>query len=296
MPKLAGNGFELYFEDAGSGVPVVYVHGGFASLDTTLRDLTPFTWTWQKDFADEFHFITYDRRGCYRSTCPEEGYELINQARDLESLLDHLHLKSVHVIASSAGGPIAITFAATRPHRVRSLVLTGTGLNLFPLGEPASDLVRQSILLLQREGAEVAFDQRPAGVEVSFRVLWAQDEMVEQGALQEYWNQQRVLAQKATTLSRTQRIHHFVAELRNIKAYMDADVSTFAKQLVSPTLVLHGGNDRKIPLAWAEEMARIIPTAQFQVMRGASHNLMICNAEARRTVKEWIRQIEETIE
>ncbi len=296
MPKITVNGFELYFEDAGSGVPVVYIHGGFASLDTILLDLAPFAWTWEKDLADEFHFITYDRRGCYRSSCPEEGYELINQAHDLESLLEHLHITSIHVIGSSAGGPIAITFAATQLNRVRSLVLVGTGLNLFPRGEPVSDLIRQQILLLHRDGAEVAFDQRPAGVEVSFKVLWEQEEMAERGTLQEYSNQQRVLAQEAAKLPKGQRIRHYIAELRNMKAYMDTDVSVYARQLAVPTLVLHGSNDREVPPAWAEQMARIIPTAQFQVMQGASHSLMIRNPEARRTVKEWIRRVEEITE
>jgi len=296
LPKITVNGFDLYFEDAGSGVPVVYIHGGFASLDTALVDLAPFAWTWEKDFADEFHFIAYDRRGCYRSTCPEEGYELINQAHDLESLLEHLHVPSTHVIGSSAGGPIAIMFAASQPSRTRSLVLVGTGLNLFPRGEPISDLIRQQVFLLERAGAEVAYDQRPSGVEVSFRILWEQEEMAERGTLQEYWTQQRALTQKATKLPRGQRIRHYVAELRNMKAYMDTDVSVYAKQLAVPALVLHGSNDREVPLAWAEEMARTIPTAQFQVMEGASHSLVIRNPEARHKVKEWIRRIEETTE
>src|SRR5688572_10833216 len=128
MPYLTVNDCTLYYETAGEGSPVVYVHGGFASLDTTLRDLTPYNWDWEQNFARQFHFIAYDRRGCYRSSSPETGYDLATQARDLAGLLDSLNIPAVHLIGSSAGGPIAIVFAAQWPQRVRSLVLVGTAL------------------------------------------------------------------------------------------------------------------------------------------------------------------------
>lgn len=294
MPKTMIDGFELYYEDAGTGAPVVYVHGGFASLDTTLGDPVALGWTWENDFAGEFHFITYDRRGCYRSACPEDGYALADQAHDLHTLLEHLQVNSAHVIGSSAGGHIALTFAATQPERVRSLILVGTGLNLFPRGERVSDLIREQVELLEREGAEAAFDRRPAGVEVSLGVLWEPEEMAERGTLDEYWNRHNALARRAAALPREQRVRHYAAELRNMQAYMDADVSIYATQIAVPTLVLHGSNDRAVPLAWAAEMAQTIPAAQFHVMPGASHSLVIRSAEARRRVKEWIKRIEGT--
>ncbi len=39
MPRVTVNGCELYYETGGAGAAVVYVHGGFAGLDTVLRDL-----------------------------------------------------------------------------------------------------------------------------------------------------------------------------------------------------------------------------------------------------------------
>ena len=124
----------MYYQAAGCGEPVVYVHGGFPSLASVLlglpRDRSE--WGWEHDFADHFRFVSYDRRGCYRSSCPENGYGLIDMAEDLEGLLDELSIPSVHLIGSSAGGPIATAFAATRAGRTRSLSLTGTASNLFP--------------------------------------------------------------------------------------------------------------------------------------------------------------------
>src|SRR5438876_81561 len=170
MPYAVVNGVTLYYEQGGDGPPVGYIHGGFASLSMALQELTAEEvpqWTWEGDFARHFHFLWYDRRGCYRSERTTAGYALENQARDLAGLLDHLGMESAHHIGSSAGGPISLVFAAMWPECTRSLVLTGSGLDLFPHGDPPSDIIREQIALLERDGAESAFEQRPAGVEAT---------------------------------------------------------------------------------------------------------------------------------
>ena len=108
MPKANVNGFEMYYEDGGEGPALVFIHGGFPSLQSALNAPVPYDWGWERDFAQHFHFVWYDRRGCYRSASPPEGYDLLNQARDLEGLLDYLHIPSTHLIGSSAGGPILV--------------------------------------------------------------------------------------------------------------------------------------------------------------------------------------------
>ncbi len=127
MATAEVNGFWTRYEEYGQGNPVVFVHGGFASLGRTLLDPGEYEWgQWEREFARHFRFITYDRRGCGRSSCPPEGYGIENQARDLVALLDHLGLASANVVGSSAGGLIALAFAALYPQRARSLVLVGT--------------------------------------------------------------------------------------------------------------------------------------------------------------------------
>lgn len=164
MLKVWINGIELHYEEAGEGPPVVFLHGGFASLANVLRELKPYDWSWEWDFARHFRFVWYDRRGCYRSSLPEDDdFSLTTQAQDLEQLLDRLCISSAHIVASSAGGPIAICFAATRPDRVRLLVLVGTGLNLFPQDDPFSQTLRALIRTLEVSGPEAAYDRGPRG-------------------------------------------------------------------------------------------------------------------------------------
>ncbi len=295
MPRISLNGFELYYEERGTGAPVIYVHGGFPSLDMVLRDLQPYDWTWENDFAAQFRFITYDRRGCYRSSCPDDGYDLLNQAHDLECLLSHLQVGSVHLIGSSAGGPIALVFAATRTSCVRSLILAGTALDLFPRGDPAGDLLREHVRLLEEDGAESAFEKRPEGVEVTLRVLWEPEEAEERGTIKEYWDQHRKWAEQAMRLPKAQRIQYYAAELKSIRAYMDVDLSAYARQVTVPTLVLHGSNDREVPLAWAEALARTLGTAQLHILKGQSHSVLIRSSEARKKAISFIEQFERDI-
>ena len=49
---------ELYYQSEGQGAPVVYVHGGFAGLDTVLRENE---WDWENYFPAHCQFVTYDR-------------------------------------------------------------------------------------------------------------------------------------------------------------------------------------------------------------------------------------------
>ncbi len=109
--------WRMHVEEGGDGSPAVFVHGGFPSLLTEIRneEYRDGTWTWEAELAQSHRFVWYDRRGCYRSSAPEHGYELETQAGDIGRLLDHLGLETAHVIGSSAGGPISIVFAATNP-------------------------------------------------------------------------------------------------------------------------------------------------------------------------------------
>lgn len=295
MPTMSANGFEMYYQVAGCGEPLVYVHGGFPSLASVLLDLPmdASEWGWEHDFADHFQFVSYDRRGCFRSGCPEDGYGLLDGARDLEGLLDELGISSAHLIGSSAGGPIAIVFAATRASRTRSLTLAGTAVDLFPPDDITRVVVEQ-IAHLQELGPDAAFDRRPSGVEVSLGVLWEPPEREERGTLAEYWERQSLLNSRAEEIPWTERVRHYAAELTAIKGYIDVDVAQYARQVRVPTLVLHGSNDREVPVEWGRKLARTIPEARLDVFDGASHSLMIRDRKARGRVIDFIQEVGDT--
>jgi len=291
MPTIINNGIELYYEHRGPGIPVIYVHGGFASLATVLQEPSD-EWSWENDFAAQFHFIWHDRRGCYRSSCPQDGYDLNSQARDLKVVIDSLQLDKVHVIGSSAGGPISIVFAAQHPDRIRSLILTGTGLTLFPDADAASSIIREQLSILDQHGSDYAFDHRPSEIEVSFGVLWEPAEMQARRTLTEYTAKQHVLITKAQTLPKAERVRRYVAELNNIRAYIGVDIHQYAHAVTAPTLILHGSEDREVPVPWGQELAQSMRTSQFHLLQGGSHSLMIRDALARQLAIDFLRRHE----
>ena len=118
---MSGRALDLAFSDErGVGEPVLLVHG-FAHNRAVWRatiDRLP----------DRWRPIAVDLRGHGESPwSPEGDYALESHAADLARLVDHLGLDSLHVVAHSLGGQIALLFAAACPIRIRSLTLVDTG-------------------------------------------------------------------------------------------------------------------------------------------------------------------------
>lgn len=284
MPTLNANGFTMYYEQDGAGAPLVYVHGGNTSLLHALHyGRRPFSWRWRQDFVDRSHFLWYERRGCYRSSTPDGGYDLESQANDLLMLLDHLGIEHTHVIGMSAGGPISVVFAALHPKRVRSLTLVSTGLDLWQCTDPKTALVRAQLATLQRAGAEAAFNQRPADVVVSLDALWEREETALLGTLDAWNEQQQILAREAAMISRAERVRRYAAELLDITAGMGVDLRSYTSRVVARSIVIHGSNDRIIPVESARALAASIPGAAWRFVAGEGHQMLFTNPDVRHT-------------
>jgi pimeloyl-ACP methyl ester carboxylesterase len=280
--------FTMHYRRGGAGEPVVVVHGGFACLGRTLYDPEEYEWSWEHELAREVDLVTYDRRGCRLSSRADDGYELERQVGDLEALLDRLDLGAAHVIGSSAGGPIALLFAAARPRRTRSLVLVSTGLDLFPRGDPITELVREQVAVLAQDGPAAAFEARPVGVEVWFETLWRRADAEARDELDAHLAEEARLAARATGLPRDERVRWYATELRSIAAYLDLDLRPAARRVTAPTLVLHGERDEIVPVARGRELAAAVPGARLHLVRGGFHNLLHVSDDARRTALAFV--------
>lgn len=122
MPTCATNDIETYYERAGSGHPIVFVHGGW--LDHRM-------WAPQVEmFAEEYEVITYDVRGHGRTGgSAEERYTVELFAADLLALVETFDIERPIVCGLSLGGMIAQTYAARYPTRLRALVLADTAVS-----------------------------------------------------------------------------------------------------------------------------------------------------------------------
>ena len=277
------NGCDIFHEWGGSGETIVFVHGGFPNLTTLIRreEAAAWTWGWEHDFAERSRFVWYDRRGCYRSSTPSDGYDLHNQVEDLDQLMDDLDIDTCHLIGSSAGGPISLLFAATRPSRIRSLALCGTASDLFPDDDSATQQIKAYIEAIERAGNDALLSARPPGTEVFLDALWEPDEARERGETDEYETRLGLETEQALALPPQERQHYYAIEAKAMQAYMNLDLHRNLAAVSCRTLVVHGENDRMVPLTWGESLAAELPNAQLHTVPNGPHGLVTRSPEVR---------------
>ena len=127
MPDLTtDDGVPLFYEDTGSGAPVVFVHefaGDARSWEPQVRYL-----------SRRYRCITYSARGYPPSGVPDDpgAYSQDRARDDVLAVLDALDVERAHVVGLSMGGFATLHFGLAYPERARSLVLAGVGYGAEP--------------------------------------------------------------------------------------------------------------------------------------------------------------------
>lgn len=113
---------QLYFQVAGTGEPVVLIHGNAGDHRH-----------WNSQFqqlSTRFRVIRYDVRGYGQSSEPIIG-KPYSDSSDLSDLMDHLGVNSAHIVGWSFGSGVAFDFAVAHPQRTKSIVSVGPWINGF---------------------------------------------------------------------------------------------------------------------------------------------------------------------
>jgi 3-oxoadipate enol-lactonase len=122
MPHAtAADGVRLYYEEAGSGTPIIFVHefaADYASWEPQMRY-----------FARRHRCVAYSARGYAPSDVPAsaDAYAYQHFAGDVIAVLDHLGIAQAHVVGLSMGGYSTLQVGLRHPARALSLTLAGTG-------------------------------------------------------------------------------------------------------------------------------------------------------------------------
>jgi len=110
------NGTKLYYELAGSGDAIVFIHGGYCDLRG---------WDDQVDaFAKHYKVLRYDLRGYGKSAVPIPNQRYTHHD-DLKSLFEYLGISKAHLCGASFGSAIAVDFALSYPEMCLSLIPVG---------------------------------------------------------------------------------------------------------------------------------------------------------------------------
>ena len=175
VPEVRVNDVTLYFEEHGTGEPILCIHGTGSSSALWLEAAA--------ELATRGRTILYDRRGFSRSERPEPFFtDVSQQGDDAAALLDELAAEPAIVIGRSHGGEIAVDLALRYPDRVRALaLLEGGGLalsepvrrwiaalddRLFAAAEADMDSVGRT--LLAAVAGDEAWDGLPEAVQEIF--------------------------------------------------------------------------------------------------------------------------------
>jgi non-heme chloroperoxidase len=251
---------ELYYEDHGSGSPVVLIHG---------FPLSGRAWERQERalIAAGHRVITYDRRGFGKSSQPSAGYDYDTFAADLDKLVTALDLRGFDVAGHSmGGGEIARYLGAYGTARVRrAAIISGVPPYLLKTPETPNGVPRE---IFDQIAAALTADRFAYFTEwnKNFYNLDAADgSRISAEAVQDSWNQ-AVSASPAGTIACVPTWHtDFRADLPKI------DI---------PVLVMHGTADRILPIeACGPRTHEMIPGSEFVPVEGASHGLCWTHAE-----------------
>jgi len=251
MPHLrADDGIRLYYEETGTGSPVLFVHefaGDCRSWEPQVRH-----------FAKSYRCITFNARGYPPSDVPGDG-ERYSQARardDIRAVLDALQIDKAHIVGLSMGGFATLHFGFTYPQRARSLVVAGCGYGAAPdqreqFAQEAEAAARQFEALGMAKAAE-GYALGPTRVQFQNKDPRGWAELVAQFA--GHSTEGSALTMRGVQ-KRRPSLFELVAEMKTISV---------------PTLIMTGDEDWPC-LEPGLLMKRTIPTAALVVMPNCGH-------------------------
>lgn len=245
---------ELYYEDHGTGMPVVLIHGW---------PLSGASWEKQVPVLLEagYRVITYDRRGFGWSDRPSSGYDYDTFASDLDILMSELDLEDATLVGfSMGGGEVARYIGMFGPQRVRGVAfisaippfLLKTDSNPEGVDGSVFDGMRRAIVE-DRPGFLARFFQD------FYNVDTFGDTRISDPAVQLSWKVAVGASAPATLACVSAWLTDFRDDLSLIKV---------------PTLVFHGDADRIVPFeASGKRTHTLIEGSRLIVVKGGPHGL-----------------------
>ncbi|RYF65208.1 MAG: alpha/beta hydrolase [Cytophagaceae bacterium] len=271
----AGKDIELFYQDLGTGSPVVLIHGW--PLSSQL---------WDYQLAElpkhNLRVIAYDRRGFGKSSQPWDGYNYDTFADDLKVLLDTLNLQNVTLVGMSmGGGEVARYMGRHGGARVSKVVFMSAitpyllktddnpdGVDGDVFDDMKENLVKDRADFLQTFGKQ-------------FYGIGFLDKPVSQAQLDGDFARAYAASQKAT--------------VDCVTAFAETDFRNDLAQIHVPALIIHGDNDKVVPIeASGERTAAALPNAQYLVYDGAPHGLVV--SEKDRVIEDLLSFIQEGVE
>jgi non-heme chloroperoxidase len=251
---------QLYYEDHGSGQPVVLIHG--YPFDES---------SWEKQTAVLLEagkrVITYDRRGFGKSDRPTSGHDSDTYAADLSALVSSLDLQDAVLVGFSMGsGEVARYISRYGSHRVAKAVFIGS---ILPY-------------MLKTDENPSGFPQE--AVDSMLDTIKADRYAFFTGFLQNFYD----LDENLGTRISEEALQHSTRLATNMSPYTSiwavatwfTDWREDIDKIDVPALIMHGTGDRNVPIDLTSRvLAKMLPNATYIEIEGAPHGMLWTHGE-----------------
>jgi non-heme chloroperoxidase len=251
---------DLYYEDHGSGKPVILIHGYPGNSGSWEKQTTAL-------LAAGNRVITYDRRGFGKSSKPTSGFDFDTFAADLRALITRLDLKDLSLVGfSMGGGEVARYIGKYGSTGIRKAAII-SGVTPYLLKAPDNP-----------EGADISvFKGIEDGVSADRYAFFTEflknyynldvllGKAISEQAVQASWN--AAIAMSAT--ASFECVHTWHTDFRQDLPRIDV-----------PTLAMHGEEDRIVPIAISgARTAQMIKGARYVAVKGGPHGMCWTHAD-----------------
>jgi 3-oxoadipate enol-lactonase len=241
MPYATSNGTRIYWEESGTGEPLLLIMGLGYSHEMWHRT--------RPVVSALYRTILFDNRGVGKSDVPPGPYAIAQMAADAAAVLDAAGITKAHVFGVSMGGMIAQEFALNYPERVNLLVLGCTN-----CGGRKAVLAAQNVLDVLMARARMTPEEGALAM-----VPYIYDASTPRERIDEDLSIRRRTYPEAAG---------YLGQVQAIFAWSSFDRLA---ELKAPTLIIHGDSDQLVPPENGRILAQAIPGSRLVVLPHASH-------------------------
>jgi len=246
------NGFDMAFDDSGSGPAVVLIHGFPLNRQMWQPQVAALT-------AAGYRVITPDLRGFGESAASGDCCAMADYADDIAALLDHLQVRNAVVGGMSMGGYVLLSMLQRHPHKVRAAAFIVTRADA---DDEAGKARRTGLIEEVRNGRAVVVPEIFSGLVFAPATQEEQPELTVRV---------RTMMESSSPLGMMAAL----AAIRDRESFMDR-LSTMSQ----PAWVVGAEQDQAIPPAKAVEIAERWPNSHFQLIANAGHMVNMEQPEA----------------
>ena len=242
------DGVQIHYQEKGTGVPLVLIHG-----------FTSSTYSWKDVFgplSKNFRVIAVDLKGFGFSGKPDGDYSRPAQAVLVSHLLDYLKIEKAWLCGNSMGGEISLNVALHNPASVAGLILIDSaGVEVNGRGSLAPGYI--SIPIVGRVLTAIALTK---------------DKLVREGLEKSYYDDSKITDDRVAAYYRPLKTRG--GQLGALRARTQADLFPIEQDLGkinAPALIIWGAEDALIPLEAGRKMNSLVKGSKLVIIEKCGH-------------------------